>query len=207
MNAVCRFLSSLWKVPTETGVGRTEISRSTSVVSAERKGLSEALLDNSGIVSRVACIGEPDDNEEIPAELASHTACRYHNRMRDTIEEYNMAICGERAHGHLRSRLRRGTISRLRVRTESRSNVRAGTPSEMAVEGLAQYNQRMMSLVSKIQLGRMVASAAVADVDMDVDVKLSLGFRGAEPLPLIQSGDEVGVSALRPNGASEVKNG
>lgn len=66
-------------------------------------------------------------------------------------EAYSIAMCGERAHGHLRRIASRLTTSRLRVRTLPRSNVLADTPSEIGLEGLAQYSWRMISLDSRVQ--------------------------------------------------------
>ena len=86
-----------------------------------------------------------------------------------------MAICGERAHGHLKRIPRRLTTSRLRVKTDPRSNVWAGTPSDTVLEGLAQYSRRMMSFDSRVQLFRNASD------DGDVTGVFSIGF-GSESL-------------------------
>jgi hypothetical protein len=122
-------------------------------------------------------------------------ACWYHNRTRDTIDEYNMAVCGDRAHGHLSSTPKRATTSRLRVRTEPRSNMRAGMPSEMGAEGLAQYSRRIMSLASWVQYGRP-AAIDVAVVDAVVEPLC--------PLMHVSPSDE---AALRAAGLPKPSNG
>ncbi len=86
--AVCRLLSLLWKVPTMTGVERTETPRFSSVV-ARPNVFSVELLENGDTVSSctvwVGVLGGNGDIAAVPS-LTLTTACRYHSRTRDITE-------------------------------------------------------------------------------------------------------------------------
>lgn len=176
--ALCTFRSSLRKFPTMTGIRGTETPPSSPVASAS-KVLGRALLvneDNASCVARVAVVaeGEADDTR---SGLALQAACRYQSRMREMMEAYSIDMCDERAHGHSSSCPRGPTTSPVRVRTELRSSVRAGRPSEMGADGLAQYSRRIMSLASWVQScrsggggdGGCGAVNGVVDSDVDAD--------------------------------------